>query len=546
LLNKEFHAKLKSEEFYFSMLGRLHIAKGVHFPGRLPRKLSWKSLYFDRKELTDMWQKGQQESSKRKFKIQVSARLKPRNHHAVSMMSQRKIILPLHQRLALIRLGHNIRNNADAIEIMKTNGEWFPALNTNNDKENNPRSLEVKGGVQVIDSENDQVFFLHATKGLMPFHFDHVLQDDCSQQEMYDASTVMLVSDFINGFNATCLVYGQTGSGKTHTMFGPPSAKLTFTNNTSEWGIIPRACADVFEAIEFRKKHLEVEIDHELTISYIEVDGDNISNLLRGREPCGPSRAASHAYVLDQSTQEKVETLDQLLGFLGEGEKHKMYASTAMNQRSTRAHYLVFLTLRQHCKETNVEFTSRLCLADLGGSERLKKSQATGKQMVKATAINMGLLALKQCVDALNRGRNESHVPYYSSKLTRLLAVSLGGNSKTSAIICAAQEQDHEAESIAAMKFGEACSQITKSTKVNTATLSEVVKKLDAAIAGCEEKIRQNERWEVREVRQVDTRAQSTDNVEIRTESVLTGAEEYREELESLLERREGLFCMQR
>ena len=39
--------------------------------------------------------------------------------------------------------------------------------------------------------------------------------------------------------------------------------------------------------------------------------------------------------------------------------------------------------------------TSQLCLADLGGSEQLKKSGAEGLQKAEAVQINLGLLALK-------------------------------------------------------------------------------------------------------------------------------------------------------
>lgn len=51
---------------------------------------------------------------------------------------------------------------------------------------------------------------------------------------------------------------------------------------------------------------------------------------------------------------------------------------------------------------------SKLYLADLGGSEQLKKSKAIGERFDEAVHINMGLLALKNCIDALNSG--SSHV----------------------------------------------------------------------------------------------------------------------------------------
>jgi hypothetical protein len=48
-----------------------------------------------------------------------------------------------------------------------------------------------------------------------------------------------------------------------------------------------------------------------------------------------------------------------------------------MNERSSRAHSLFIITLNQHKVDdsTDVTLTSRLFLADLGGSEQNKKSK---------------------------------------------------------------------------------------------------------------------------------------------------------------------------
>ena len=41
---------------------------------------------------------------------------------------------------------------------------------------------------------------------------------------------------------------------------------------------------------------------------------------------------------------------------------------------------------------------SQLCLADLGGSEKVKRSGASGERLQEAIFINKGLLALKSVV----------------------------------------------------------------------------------------------------------------------------------------------------
>lgn len=78
---------------------------------------------------------------------------------------------------------------------------------------------------------------------------------------------------------------------------------------------------------------------------------------------------------------------------------------------------------------------SKLTFVDLAGSERLKRTLAEGSRMKEGIQINVGLLALGNVINALGDKKTRSgaqvHVPYRSSKLTRLLQDALGGNSRT-------------------------------------------------------------------------------------------------------------------
>jgi len=70
-----------------------------------------------------------------------------------------------------------------------------------------------------------------------------------------------------------------------------------------------------------------------------------------------------------------VESLDDVKLALRTGDACKRRAATAMNERSTRAHNIFILSLKQTCLDTGVSRSSKLFLADLGGSEQVKKSQ---------------------------------------------------------------------------------------------------------------------------------------------------------------------------
>lgn len=72
--------------------------------------------------------------------------------------------------------------------------------------------------------------------------------------------------------------------------------------------------------------------------------------------------------------------------------------------------------------------------------------------MHKAEAININtsLMVLGKCVSALVE--KKSHVPYFESKLTAILRNSLGGNSRTTAIVACRMDDDHANETLQVRK----------------------------------------------------------------------------------------------
>jgi len=518
------------------------------------------------------------------FRIQVCARFRPKqeNDNDANEGKQSNIVLPFHQRVALIQADRKV-SRSEALKDLYDKGGWFgeSKLNTSTKgEEHNIHQYDdsrrgsggLSGGVQWIDTDHSRVFVADPTKGIREFQFD-VVEDGSSQQRIYTTCAAPLVSDFLNGYNTTCLVYGMTGSGKTHTMLGLGVESMiqdATTNekyfiltdnwkkqklNENKWGVIPRVCVEIFDAIETRKANHIFSIDSTLHVSYVEIYGDVVTDLLRGGVRCGQSQVAAQRFVLSGSAEVRVTSLNDILEQLKIGEMQKRKAATAMNQHSSRAHAIFLLTLEQRSISTHVIVKSRMLLADLGGCEQLKKSQPIGtgndkERTREAVNINLGLLALKKCVERLtilssndsnNNGCN--YIPFADSKLTMLLSSGLSGNSKTSIIVCGAQEEEHAAETISTMRFGEACggvSTITTINNVNAAALQDLLNQIDARIVKCEEIIRREERWETRTIQRNPTGGLSnTSNTFNRT--TLVGAEEERRELERLLKKREEL-----
>lgn len=81
-------------------------------------------------------------------------------------------------------------------------------------------------------------------------------------------------------------------------------------------------------------------------------------------------------------------------------------------------------------------------LADLALSS---PHAAPGERLAEGASINQGLLQLGNVINALTEGNKRAHIPYRNSKLTRLLADSLGGNSETLFVACVSPaDRNHE------------------------------------------------------------------------------------------------------
>lgn len=93
--------------------------------------------------------------------------------------------------------------------------------------------------------------------------YDHVFDEDSSQEEVYQTTTSPLIKDLMKGLNAAVFAYGATGSGKTHTMLGPNPKKAS-TPSSSEYppktsslqgdGLMVKAVDEIFRHVDDSEK----------------------------------------------------------------------------------------------------------------------------------------------------------------------------------------------------------------------------------------------------------------------------------------------------
>ncbi len=358
------------------------------------------------------------------------------------------------------------------------------------------------------------------------FRFDAVHADNARQEDVFRSSACQTVADFMNGTNGCFICFGQTGTGKTFTMFGPDERSSTFIRNISpRSGLVPRTLAEVLSALVKRRAH---GMQCSLKMSYVEIFGDEVTDLLHGSAPVGTWHGMAARMVLNGEVDVPLDTPEEAEQLLLAAERSKRRAATAMNERSSRAHSVIILTLEQRTAKSSNIVVSRLCMADLGGSEQLKKSKAEGERQREAVQINMGLLALKSCISSLNRRRR--HIPFHNSTLTMILQAGLGGNAKTSVIVTGSMEAKHTLETLQSMRFGEQCGRIENIESLHILSGSSAIETLNKEIAELEARIKATERWENVVVKRTDAEGEETI-----IKSMLVGAEDLRVRYESLL-----------
>lgn len=101
----------------------------------------------------------------------------------------------------------------------------------------------------------------------------------------------------------------------------------------------------------------------------------------------------------------------------------------------------------------------------MAGSEKIAKTGATGKLLEQAKKINLSLTQLGLVIQKLSDG--EDHIPYRNSKLTHLLAESLGGNAKTTLICTCRRAQNFIDESIQSLRFAQRVKTIKNKANAN-------------------------------------------------------------------------------
>jgi len=332
------------------------------------------------------------------------------------------------------------------------------------------------------------------------YQYDHVFGSDTPQEQVYDVAVAPICGAVIQGYNGAVIAYGQTGSGKTHTMVGNPRNK----------GMAARAISALFTAME-KSECWTIEV------SVLEIYNERVRDLLAPgtgtahveihevRTTDRPGGAAATCFRCPDATNRRAANPEEAMACLMEGMRRRETHRTDMNHGSSRSHLILSLTATQSDPEMGATLRGRLHLVDLAGSERLKRSMGSDvgssirntsrgpggvlrtprDQRREAGEINKSLSQLALVIQRLTNASNSTlqMVPYRDSMLTRLLAESFGGSSKTCLIItCSTQIVDRE-ESRCSLEFGKRAKLVKNNAEINLEVAYEPSPVMQALVA---------------------------------------------------------------
>lgn len=218
---------------------------------------------------------------------------------------------------------------------------------------------------------------------------------------------------------------------------------------------------------------MEVNLEFHIKVSYYEIYMDKIRDLLDvSKVNLSVHEDKNRVPYVKGATERFVSSPEDVFEVIEEGKSNRHVAVTNMNEHSSRSHSVFLINVKQENLENQKKLSGKLYLVDLAGSEKVSKTGAEGSVLDEAKNINKSLSALGNVISALADG-NKMHIPYRDSKLTRILQESLGGNARTTIVICCSPASFNESETKSTLEFGKRAKTVKNVVCVNEELTAE-------------------------------------------------------------------------
>lgn len=290
------------------------------------------------------------------------------------------------------------------------------------------------------------------------FMFDQVFDEDKDNEFVFEHTTKEMLTTLLDGCNCSVFAYGATGAGKTFTMLGSEECP----------GVVSLTASELYRRVDKLRSEGQ---SCDVAVAYLEVYNEVVRDLLC---PNGPSLVVrddpAKGIAISNLSIHKVKESGALFELLLKGNRNRTQHATDANSESSRSHaiFQVYVTQTENVTSTSKGIrVSKMSFVDLAGSERAAAVNKNVKDRIReGTKINLSLLALGNCIDALSKGGTQ-RVPYRGSKLTHILKDSLGGTCRTLMIAAVSPSKLSYTDTHNTLKYAERAMKIELQAKKN-------------------------------------------------------------------------------
>ncbi|KAG2703257.1 hypothetical protein I3760_06G130500 [Carya illinoinensis] len=307
------------------------------------------------------------------------------------------------------------------------------------------------------------------------YSFDKVFRGDCSTRQVYEEGAQTIALSVVSGINSSIFAYGQTSSGKTYTMVG----------------ITEYTVADIFDYIQRHDERAFV-----LKFSAIEIYNEAVRDLLStDNTPLRLLDDPERGTIVEKVTEETLRDWNHFKELLSICEAQRQIGETLLNERSSRSHQIIKLTIESSAREflgkgNSTTLAASVNFIDLAGSERASQALSAGARLKEGCHINRSLLTLGTVIRKLSKGRH-GHINYRDSKLTRILQPCLGGNARTAIICTLSPARSHVEQTRNTLLFACCAKEVTTKAQVNVVMSDKaLVKHLQKELARLESELK--------------------------------------------------------
>eukprot|EP00792_Barthelona_sp_PAP020_P002948 TRINITY_DN1461_c0_g1_i1.p1 TRINITY_DN1461_c0_g1~~TRINITY_DN1461_c0_g1_i1.p1 ORF type:complete len:945 (-),score=251.74 TRINITY_DN1461_c0_g1_i1:188-3022(-) len=421
-----------------------------------------------------------------------------------------------------------------------------PLLTSNENMNSGPTTFENMPNSLKLDicDDNSHLKLMHRDSLAFKCRLNHIFNVDTTQEEIFERLGAPLIQGITKGLNSTIFAYGQSGSGKSYSVFGEQGDLR---------GLTPRCCESLFQYIN-EQKLKDKNVSFSVLLSCVEIYCEELFDLLnfKNRRKLRVREHPKKGVYVEGLTHLEVGSHQDIMKQLDVALENRSVAETNLNRSSSRSHCLFTLHITRSLSSGS-NLHAKFNLADLCGSEKIKKTGVTGQTLKEAKKINLSLSTLGHVIHLLAANKM-SYIPFRDSKLTFILRESFGGNCRSVLLATCSPHSIHLNETISTLRFAEQAACISNIVKVNAQLSYDELKRLVKQLK--EDNARLKERLSMFETNpdaiqsQVHKNEERNDMIQTTVESIPLDIEinyeddnDFEEEKKKMMNKNEVLNC---